>query len=106
MIRIKKGVRVIGVRPELAFILPVVDGVYGRFGVSECWVTSVTEGEHSENSRHYLGAAMDLRTRNVPICSRVDLKNALQDALGTNDWFVLMHSTHIHVELKPKKLGG
>lgn len=36
------------------------------FGVTEIWITSVNEGKHRENSRHFAGHAVDIRSHDWP----------------------------------------
>lgn len=60
--KLKKGVKVIGIRPGLLVALMVADGIYLKKG-KELVVTSINEGKHSATSFHYSGAGVDLRTR-------------------------------------------
>lgn len=103
MIRLKKGVRIGGVRPEITVAMQIAAGVYSRFNV-DAIVTSCMEGKHSTHSRHYVGLAIDLRIRNVPRGQHSDLRNALADALGP-DFLVLLEGNHIHVGFKARQGG-
>ncbi len=68
--------------------------VYSAVG-ADLFVTSKRDGNHSAGSFHYTGDAFDFRkTAKV---TRVHLI----DALG-NDYDVIEHSTHFHVEYDPK----
>ena len=63
----------------------------------EMVVTSVRDGKHKEHSLHYVGQAVDLRTRDF-----TDMwAHYLRNALG-KDWDVVVESDHIHVEYDPK----
>jgi hypothetical protein len=101
-VKLKAGVSIMGLKPEMTVALQVVQGVYERLGVSEVVVTSGTEGKHSPKSRHYLGYALDLRTRNVPRAMRDDLAEGCKRALGS-DFFVLLESDHLHIGYQPRR---
>ena len=78
--RLKHGVRLLGVKPEMVVALLVADTMYKKAG-SEMWVTSLVDGKHSRTSRHYLGYAGDLRTRNLRNIHKMlrDLQEALPE---------------------------
>lgn len=101
---IKPGVRCMGVNPEIVLALTVALGVFDRHGV-DCVVTSLTEGRHRNASLHYVGAAVDLRTRHLPGGSRGAAAQAVGDqlraALG-EDFDVVVERDHIHLEFQPK----
>lgn len=61
---LKRGVTLLGAKPELIIGLMVADTVYPANG-EELTVTSITDGKHSRRSRHYLGLAADLRTNDI-----------------------------------------
>jgi hypothetical protein len=62
-------------------------------------ITSGREGTHSKNSRHYLGLAVDLRTRHMSkkaiyrVCS--DLQEYLNDR-----WRVVIRSNCLHIQFQ------
>ncbi len=68
----------------------------------DMWITSGDDGSHSAKSLHWLGCAVDLRTRHLPdtVITRIVtlLKLALSDAYD-----VVLESTHIHIEWDPGK---
>lgn len=101
-VKLKKGVQVGGVRPEMVVALVVANGVFARFNV-DAVVTSCSEGTHSINSRHYMGCGLDFRTHTVSPGQHVDLRDALIDALGT-DFNVILEGSHIHIGFRPGKL--
>ena len=59
--RIKPGVSIAGIRPEMLLGLYIVDPIIESFG-QETVVTSAVDGKHGKGSRHYIGLAADLRT--------------------------------------------
>ena len=98
--KLKLGVRILGIRPEIAFVMPAIQKVYDDHG-TELVITSVIDGKHSRGSLHYAGAALDLRTRD---CTRETAKRitaALKRALG-GDFDVVLESNHVHLEYQAK----
>lgn len=61
---LKKGVRLLGVKPELLIGLMVADTIYNK-NDEELTVTSIVDGKHSRTSKHYLGFGADLRTNDI-----------------------------------------
>ena len=98
--RLKKGVRITGVRPETVLGMHTCDSVFQKHGI-EMVVTSVMEGSHSRASLHYPGCAFDLRNRNVPQELRNEITLELQEALQ-DDFDVIAEGNHWHVEFQPK----
>ena len=45
-------------------------------------ITSLMEGNHSEDSKHYYGKAVDLRTRYFSTIERFKVANKLEERLG------------------------
>lgn len=94
--RLKAGVKATGVKTEILLALNIADAVWARAG-KELVVTSLTEGAHSGNSRHYIGMAADLRTRYFSENKKADVFLELKDALGSG-YGCVYHDTHIHVQ--------
>jgi hypothetical protein len=99
--RLKKGVDVFGICPELVFGMLIVNQSFEEFN-AECVLTSVTDGKHSPRSLHYKGMAFDCRTR--------DLAHGVADAIVDDirahlpqDWDVVLESTHLHIEYDRKR---
>ncbi len=100
--KLKKGVRISGVRPEIVLALSVVDEVYKTYN-KDFVVTSLTDGKHSERSSHYRGEAFDCRTRYFKD-EQIDVVQAdIKDALG-GDFIVLFEQNHFHIQFSPRKL--
>jgi hypothetical protein len=97
--KLKHGVKLTGVRPELIIGLRVADGVWRDFG-QELVVTSLLDGHHSSRSLHYAGFAADLRTRYFEADKKREVSDALEDALP-DDFDVVLEGTHIHLEYQP-----
>lgn len=97
-IRLKKGVTISGLVPEMVFASQVIAGVLHKYG-QEAVITSGTEGKHSKNSRHYIGGALDWRTWHLQdIGSEGDCAKEIQECLG-GEFYVMLHiGSHIHVQ--------
>lgn len=103
-LRLKEGVSVRGVSPEIVLALVIARDVYSeeKFDLR---LTSCTDGEHSQGSLHYKGDAVDLGIHGIPP-DRIDvLHKRLQANLGP-DYQVLAENIgtpnqHFHVQWKP-----
>ena len=107
MLRLKTGVRLTDLAPQMVLALNVADALWQRYSVVECVVTSCNDSTHKTGSKHYAGRAADLRSKNLPSTS---VKHAvlveLREALGP-DFDVLLESEltpneHFHIEYDPK----
>ncbi len=76
--------------------LGVAEGLYGEYGYPLV-ITSLQDGVHATNSKHYTGQAADLRTSNLDPSIVAGLAQELQARLGAGYW-VLLESDHIHVQ--------
>ena len=100
---LKQGVRLHGIRPEIVLALQIAEKVYEKRTRSvEMVVTSVIDGRHSHGSLHYVGAAVDLRTRDIDGQTINDIVADLMERLN-NDYDVILESNHIHIEYQPKQ---
>lgn len=99
MIRVKEGVRFEMLRPEIYGIFNVIDELW-QANNSEAMITSAADGVHKNNSKHYNGYALDLRSWNLH--DPASIAKALQDMLGA-DYYVLLESDHIHCQYNPPK---
>ena len=101
--RIKKGVKLFGLRPEMVVGLMVCDSVYKEFG-KELVVTSLTDSKHSAKSAHYNGCGADLRTHYFTEDELRRVHSKLESELG-GDFVVLLESDHFHISYKPGRPG-
>ena len=110
MIRLKTGVRICGIRPEVFFAIQVAETIWHKHGADELVVTGGTEGKHMRGSEHYTMLAADIRTNNIGTAyDRSPAKKAceeLAERLGP-DFDVIFEGEgtpgeHCHVELDPK----
>ncbi len=108
MIRFKKCVKLRGIRAEALMILVKGEKIYnerlhknGKRGV-DLVVTSALDGKHSRRSLHYVGLALDLRTRDFAKGEASIAAKFLQRRLG-RQYDVVLERDHIHVEYDPKE---
>jgi hypothetical protein len=99
---LKPGVDIRGLHSQMVLAYSVACAVYARYGVSQCVITSASDGKHGPNSLHYKGKALDLRTSNVPTAILHLVHRGLKDSLGAQ-FDVVLESDHIHVEFDPKE---
>ena len=100
MPKLKPGVRLTGIRPEILFALIATERAYNQAG-HELVVTSCVDSKHSRGSLHYSGAAVDLRTRDVPPDVMQAIVAEVREALGA-DFDVILESDHLHIEYQAK----
>lgn len=98
---IKSGVKLKGLKPEMALAATVVESVYQHFH-HECTITSALDGKHSTNSLHYSGNALDFRTRDISSNITLNLRKTVEDRLGP-EFDVVLEQDHLHVEFQPKE---
>ena len=98
-VTVKDGV-VLALAPEMARALPLIEAAHSDIGIRPPIITSGSEGEHQPGSLHYVGKAIDLRTRDLPSLKVVQLVYALRAWLG-EDFDVIDEGDHIHVEYDP-----
>lgn len=99
---LKPGVRIHGMRPEINFAMTAIDGFMRDHGHPLTTITSVIDGTHSPGSLHYVGAAFDIRTRDLPHDKLEQYRIAIKELIGM-DFDVVIEPDHIHVEFQPKQ---
>lgn len=112
--RFKKGVKMFGVRPEIAMAMQVVDSVYRDLdNYDNCVCTSIRDGEHKRSSDHYLGNAFDMRVwgfRDITLLiepttqyTGEEAAETIKDRL-TDEFEVFFEGDHIHIGFDPDTL--
>ena len=101
-LKLKVGVSINGIKPELSTGLQVALGYFKDNGIDEMVVTSVLDSQHRVGSLHYVGYAADLRIWAIPEEELTKFTLGLAEALGS-EFDVLLEDTHIPVEFQPKK---
>ena len=88
-------------KPQLTLALMVLDGVFEK-NDSELVITSINDARHSKTSLHYSGAAVDIRSRNIP--DKEFLLKKCKEALGYSpDFDMILEFDHYHLEYQPKR---
>ncbi len=106
---LKTGVDLRILAPQWGLAYPIIQQCFISRGYS-CVVTSGNDGEHTpksgKTSLHYLGRALDFRTKHLPMSHKLPLRLQVQAALGEQWDVVLEHvgmdNEHLHVEFDPK----
>ncbi len=98
---IKHNVDVRGIQPEILLAIQEAREIYAEFRYF-LTITSVRDGKHSKNSKHYEGLAVDLRTKHMNARDKKLIVTKLTKALG-KQYDVVLEKTHLHVEFDPKE---
>ncbi len=108
MLVLKSHVRLSGLSPQIMLAVIAAHSFWESQGV-DLVITSANDGGHSHTSLHYAGAAIDLRTKNLPEDDEGKrlLARKLSDSLG-QDFDVIFEGAgtsneHIHIEYQPKR---
>ncbi len=102
MFSIKEGVRLLGMRPEMAYANAAVVEAFRMYGY-DCVMTAGVDGKHSRASKHYSGCAADYRTRHVNSIHVQSIADKIKAALPTDfDVIVELNPPHLHLEYDPK----
>ena len=98
--KLKSGVKITGVQPELLLGLFIADGISQREFGRELTITSLLDGNHSQGSKHYLGQGADFRTYDMALGSAPALVKRLKEVVDS--WYdIVLESDHIHFEYDP-----
>lgn len=99
--KLKPGVTLRGVLPEMILGLIIVDSVMWRQFNVDPVITSITDGKHKSGSMHYLGRGADMRIWGIED-KLESVVPALKYALGEN-YDVVQEKDHIHLEYDPEE---
>jgi hypothetical protein len=99
--KIKENVIMAGLQLPMRLAMMKANEIWEDLG-QELVITSALDGEHVSGSLHYFGYALDFRTRYFDKKKRLLAYRLLADALKIygNDYRVILHDTHIHVEYR------
>jgi len=98
--QIKDGAKVNGLRVEILLAFDIAHTIFSSYGVDTV-MTEGTGGTHGKASLHYVGLAIDLRTRDLTPTQQLEARDKLAIALGAQ-YDVILESDHIHIEFQPK----
>jgi hypothetical protein len=100
MLKIKEGVKLKGIQPEMVLAAQIVASVYATFDNAACVITSAKDGKHMDGSLHCVGYALDFRTSHIRSGWQQKLFDDVTRALGA-EYDVVPEPTHLHVEYDP-----
>jgi hypothetical protein len=88
--------------PTLAMAV-MVASVHDAFKEAgyDCVITAGIDGKHSAGSLHYVGLALDFRSRTIPSGLRQEMRDKIAKRLGSA-FDVVLEDDHYHIELQPK----
>lgn len=104
--RLKPGVRFGSHVMALCFAAQVAESVYQKYG-HEFIITSVNDGRHMDDSKHFTDEALDSRTKHIQDeYSKKLIASEIKESLG-EDFDVILESLggdneHLHIEYDPK----
>ena len=96
--RLKPGVRLLGIKPEILLAIMVTERAYRP---NELVITSIVDGSHMRGSEHYTGMAFDCRTREMSEVRAREIAHQIGADLGA-DFDVILETDHLHIEFDPK----
>ena len=99
--KVKEGVSLLNLQPQIVFAMQVADGVYSEYGY-EMVITCVWR-EGGKSSLHPYGYAFDIRSNNIDNSSVSAVWHKLAQNLG-NEFDVVLERDHIHVEWDHRKV--
>jgi hypothetical protein len=92
---------------QMSTIEGVLDISFRKFAGRDAIVTFTTNGDHTKDSLHPFGNAMDLRTRDMSIEQINQTMDSIKQSLwAPGDYDVVYEGKrekHIHIEYQPKK---
>lgn len=108
-LRFKDGVSIRGIAPETMLALHVANECFFGVAGADCVVTSCNDSQHRQGSLHYIGHAIDLRTKHLPNTpTKVAVAQQIHDRLvPLADFDVVLEyldkpNEHLHIEYQPK----
>jgi RHS repeat-associated protein len=86
-----------GLSDNIFFIEDTVDNIFNETAGRDGIVTFGINGTHMDESLHYTGKGIDLRTRDLTETQKQKILRELRDRLGP-EYDIVEHDTHIHLE--------
>ena len=116
--KLKTGVKLSGLRPQMTIALMVAEEEYARYNI-ELGITSCNDSKHGYGSKHFSGEAFDTRTKHIgnammqavfgldALAVKRRITDAIAKSLGAEFDVVFelvgLPHEHIHVEFHPKR---
>lgn len=99
---LKSGARISGMRPEIIFAAVVLDGIHRDLAEGmDIVITECTGGTHHPGSLHYVGLAIDIRTKDLTDAQKRAFYNKGRASLG-EEFDLVEETDHAHCEYQPK----
>jgi len=103
---LKPSVQLHGISPEILVAYIEAIQVYAKYNYP-CIITSCIDGKHMRSSKHYMGDAIDLRTKHIPALGTKRLIQKDIIAALTKNYDVILESIgkpneHLHIEVDIK----
>ena len=89
-------------QPEMDPVMPTVAAIWGAHALGTPTITSIQDGTHAADSKHYDGLAVDIRLNDVAPDLHATLAREIQSSLGSR--FYVLHeyhgtpSDHMHIQ--------
>lgn len=101
--QIKKGVNIDGVHIAMHRAMGFVCAVIPLIAPNKTAViTSGKDGQHRQDSKHYSGCAIDIRTRDLSDVQARHVVSIMRRILDPQGYDTVLEDDHIHCEYDPK----
>lgn len=102
-VQLKPGVKLNGLQPQMAVVITVGQEIFGALG-KEFVITSANDSSHAENSLHYQGLALDIRSHDLNETQKDVVLTQFKQKLGTRFTVLLEDrngaNEHYHIQWK------
>ena len=99
--RLKAGVRLTDLKPQLIIVLMIIQYVYEQLNDTELVITSIDDSIHHPGSLHPSGFAADIRTNSLPKNLIPKVQQEIKERI-TEEFDFIFEVDHYHVEWDPK----
>jgi hypothetical protein len=87
---------------EVWYAIGVFDSLVRELADTQCVITSLNDGTHGQNSKHYQSLAFDVRTKNLYEQQAKDVCTKAKLILDPQGFDTVWEVDHIHCEYDPK----
>jgi hypothetical protein len=93
--------------PQIRGAVSRIESIFSRYGYIPV-ITSARDSTHSPSSLHYIGAAIDIRSKGLPDSIKQSIYSDFQSNFSLPTWFVDLESPggfqeHFHLQYEPAK---
>jgi len=102
--KVKPTVKLDGCCFEIGYAASVVEETINKVATGRvaCVLTSAHDSTHHDDSLHYVGRAIDVRTREMSNSQQQEVLNVCKLKLGPLGFDVVLEKDHLHIEYDPK----